>query len=70
MKIGRTRKETSQKELPDGSKAVRRWDCQDSDHRRFGQHKKNRRIEFLVKWAKNGELSWEKDTDLWQFEEK
>jgi hypothetical protein len=40
------------------------------DHRRLGQHRKNRRTEFLVKWAKNEEVSWEKDTDLWQYEDK
>jgi ribosomal protein L21E len=40
------------------------------DHRRLGQHRKNRRTEFLVKWKKNEEVSWEKDTDLWQFEDQ
>jgi hypothetical protein len=39
------------------------------DHRRLGQHKKNRRNEFLVKWANGEEVSWERDTDLWQFED-
>jgi len=38
------------------------------DHRRLDQHRKNRRTEFLVKWKKNEEVSWEKDRDLWQFE--
>ena len=28
------------------------------DHRRLGQHKKNRRNEFLVKWADGEEVSW------------
>ena len=40
------------------------------DHRRLGQHRKNRRTEFLVKWKKNEQVSWEKDTDLWQFEDQ
>jgi hypothetical protein len=40
------------------------------DHRRLGQHRKNRRTEFLIKWKKNEEVSWEKDTDLWQFEDQ
>jgi hypothetical protein len=40
------------------------------DHRRLGQHRKNRRTKFLVKWKKNEEVSWEKDTDLWQFEDQ
>jgi hypothetical protein len=39
------------------------------DHRRLGQHNKNRRNEFLVKWANGEEVSWERDTDLWQFED-
>ena len=41
------------------------------DHRRMGQHKKNRRVEYLVKWkrGKDHEVSWERDIDLWQFED-
>jgi hypothetical protein len=40
------------------------------DHHRLCQHRKNRRTEFLVKWKKNEEVSWENDTDLWQFEDQ
>jgi hypothetical protein len=40
------------------------------DHRRLDQHRKNQRTEFLVKWKKNEEVLWEKDTDLWQFEDQ
>jgi len=40
------------------------------DHRRLDQHRKNRRTEFFVKWKKNEEVSWEKDRDLWQFEDQ
>ncbi|KAJ0008015.1 hypothetical protein Pint_30332 [Pistacia integerrima] len=40
------------------------------DYWRMGHHKKNRRIEYLVKWkrGKDNEVSWERDIDLWQFE--
>lgn len=34
------------------------------DHERLGQHKKNRRTEFLVKWENNQEVLEERDTDL------
>jgi hypothetical protein len=40
------------------------------DHRRLGQHWKNRRTKFLVKWKKNEEVLLEKDIDLWQFEDQ
>jgi hypothetical protein len=39
------------------------------DHRQLSQHKKNQRTEFLVKWEKNIEVLWEKDTNLWQFKD-
>jgi hypothetical protein len=39
------------------------------NHRRLGQHKKNQRNEFLMKWADGQEISWERDIDLWQFED-
>ena len=40
------------------------------DHRRLSQYRKNRRTEFLVKWKKNEEVSWENDTDLWDFKDQ
>ena len=41
------------------------------DRRVEGQSKKNRRTYYLVKWkgAPEGEVSWEKDVTLWQFED-
>ncbi|KMT14518.1 hypothetical protein BVRB_4g072900 [Beta vulgaris subsp. vulgaris] len=42
------------------------------DRRVLGQSKKNRRIEYLVRWkdCPETEVSWERDTTLWQFEDK
>jgi hypothetical protein len=40
------------------------------DHHRLSQHKKNQQTEFLVKWEKNAEVLWEKDIDLWQFNDQ
>jgi len=34
------------------------------DYRKLGQHKKNQRTEFLVKWVRNEEVSWDKYIDL------
>ena len=40
------------------------------DHRTEGQSKKNRITYYLVKWKGKSpeEATWEKDTQLWQFE--
>ncbi|XP_073105624.1 uncharacterized protein [Elaeis guineensis] len=42
------------------------------DCRVLGQSKKNRRVEYLVKWSgvPGNETSWEKETSLWQFEQQ
>ena len=41
------------------------------DHRTLGASKKNRRVQYLVRWkgTQVGEESWERDTTLWQFED-
>jgi len=41
------------------------------DRREKGQSKKNRRVEFLVHWKgqSEAEATWERDINLWQFEE-
>ena len=38
----------------------------------MGQSKKNRRIELLVQWKGFGveDATWEKETSLWQFQDK
>ncbi|KAK6118462.1 hypothetical protein DH2020_047794 [Rehmannia glutinosa] len=42
------------------------------DHRTFGQSKKNRRTDYLVKWKRESKVdaTWERDVNLWQFENK